>query len=293
LFHNRTVPGWPYVVTGHVVCLGLVHCLICLHARGRRGRGLDFLRHFYPVVLYTPFYRETGMLNQMFIVDYQDPWFIRLEEHLFGFQPSLRFMESLPCWPVSEVFYASYFSYYIMIAGIGLALFLRNRGQFFHYVAVNSFVFYVCYLTYIALPVMGPRVFFREIDGYSLPADVQTLVGSPSFPPVVQRGVFFHIMAFIYHNFEGPGAAFPSSHVAIALCTLAFSYRYLRRIRFLHTAIVILLCVSTIYCRYHYVVDVLGGALAGALLVPLGDWLYERLAPRARPDLSACLATGG
>ena len=92
---------------------------------------------------------------------------MRLEAGIFGLQPSLAFMERLPYLPVSELFYASYFSYYVMIAGVGLALFCRNREQFFHYVSVVSFVFYVCYLIYIFTPVMGPRIFFREIVGLS------------------------------------------------------------------------------------------------------------------------------
>jgi membrane-associated phospholipid phosphatase len=280
LAHNETVPEWPYLVAGHVVFIGLVHLLIRAHGAGHSARWMDLLRHFYPVLLYIGFYRETGALNQMFVTDYQDPWFIRLEHHLFGQQPCLVFMESLPYLPVSEVFYASYFSYYLMIAGVGLALFLRERRQFFHYVSVVSFVFYICYLVYIRLPVMGPRCLFREVEGYRLPDDVQTLVGYPTFPAAVQAGLFYHLMAFIYRYFEGAGAAFPSSHVAVALCTVYFSFRYLPKFRYVHLALALLLCLSTVYCRYHYAVDVFGGALTAVLLVPLANWLYfkfERL----------------
>ena len=43
-----------------------------------------------------------------------------------------------------------------------------------------------------------------------------------------------------------------------------------------HLVVVILLCLATIYCHYHYVVDVLAGALTAAMLVPLGNWLYRK-----------------
>ena len=162
-----------------------------------------------------------------------------------------------------------------MIAGVGLALFLRDRRQFFHYLSVISFVFYVCYLIYIFTPVTGPRIFFRVVGGYELPPDVRPQV-VPDFPASVQAGPFFRIMAWIYENFEASGAAFPSSHVAVAITTLYFSARYLPRIRFAHMAMVGLLCVSTVYCRYHYVVDVAAGIVTAAVLVPLGSWLYFR-----------------
>lgn len=284
-FHGTAVPFWPWLVAAHAVGIGLVHVVIQAHARRPANQVLDFLRHFYPVLLYVGFYRETGELNHMFTPDYLDPVCIRLDEMIFGAQPSIVFMQRLPHWLVSEMFYAAYFSYYVMIAGVGLALYLRDRRQFFHYLSVVCFVFYVCYVVYIFTPVMGPRVFHRGIDGYSLPPEIQPEV-VPEFPAAVQAGPFFKLMAWIYDIFEAPGAAFPSSHVAVAITTAWFSFRYLRRIRIPHFIMVVLLCLSTVYCRYHYAVDVMAGVATAALLLPLGNWLYQRfgqLAQEARP----------
>jgi membrane-associated phospholipid phosphatase len=44
------------------------------------------------------------------------------------------------------------------------------------------------------------------------------------------------------------------------------------------------LVISTVYCRFHYVVDVIAGALLAAVTVPLGDWLYDRLKKRLKID---------
>ena len=283
LFHNHTVPAWPRLVAAHAAALVLIHGLIRLHGRGRPGWLLDFLRHFYPVLLYTAFFIETGLLNRMFFPDYLDPLVARWEQWLFGCQPSVLFMEALPWLAVSELFYAAYFSYYIMIAGVGLALFLRHRRQFFHYVSVVSFLFYVCYLIYIILPVIGSRTFFRQVDGYALPEPIQQLAVTDEYPAAVQAGVFFQIMKWIYREFESPGSAFPSSHVAVALCTVFFSFRYLRRIRYAHLGVAVLLCLSTVYCRYHYAVDVLAGLVTAAVVIPLGNWLYFRFS-RPAPD---------
>ena len=109
----------------------------------------------------------------MFFPDYLDPALIRLEQAIFGGQPSVWFMQKFPYLAVSEIFYAAYFSYYIMIAGVGIALFVRNRRQFFHYVSVVSFLFYVCYLIYVIVPVIGSRAFFHQVEGYALPPEYQ------------------------------------------------------------------------------------------------------------------------
>jgi membrane-associated phospholipid phosphatase len=192
-------------------------------------------------------------------------------------------MDRLPYVGVSKLFYAAYFSYYLMIGGVGLALFVRNRRHFFHYVSVISFAFYVCYLVFIFMPVAGPPIFFEEISGYRLPADVQPAV-LPIYPEAITAGPFYRIMALIYRMFEGPGAAFPSSHVVIAIATVFFSFRYLRPIRWPHLAMAILLCLATVYCRYHYAVDVVAGVLTAAVLIPLGNWLYFKFSKDAQTE---------
>ena len=276
--HSPRVASWPTMLLAHGAGLGLIHFLIQFHARHPANPLLDFLRHCYPILCYAVFYHETGLLNQMFSSGYLDPHFLRLERWLFGWQPGLELMERFPSRWVSEVLYASYFSYYLMIGGVGLALLLRDRRQFAHFISVVSFVFYACYLVYIFTPVVGPRIVCRSMITPPLPPDVV-----PSTPPItpesVAGGVFYQIMAWVYVHFETPGAAFPSSHVAVAACTVYFSFLYLRSIRWAHLAIAGLLCLSTVYGRYHYVVDVVAGALTAGLLVPLGNRLFFKFHP--------------
>jgi len=289
LLHGDAVPIWPWLVLAHAVGMLVVHLLIVGQARFPSNPILKFLRHFYPVLLYTGFYRETGELNQITTSGYLDPFFVRLEDRIFGTQPSLAFMQILPFRSVSEILYASYFSYYVMIGGVGIALYVRDRRQFFHYVSVVSFVFYICYLIYIFTPVMGPRVFERAIDGYELPPRFRP-EGSLEIPVAVHTGLFFRLMGWVYATFEAPGAAFPSSHVAVALTTVYFSFRYLRPIRFVHLVVAVLLCCSTVYGRYHYVVDVVAGVITALALVPLGDWLYFRF-QKPEPGATSVIST--
>lgn len=269
LFHGQQVPWWQVYVAAHLACMLAIHLLLNAHAGRPESRLLDLLRHFYPILLYAMFYRETGALNQMFVTGLLDEFFVGLDQRLFGFQPSIAFMDWLPYLPVSELFYASYFSYYVMIAGMGLVLYLQDKRHFFHYVSIVSFVFGLCYLTYIVLPVVGPRVFWAQAAGLSQDMSVV-------YPPAVQAGPFFKIMKFIYAWFEAHGAAFPSSHVAVAVCTVWFSWRYVPKIRYIHLAVAVLLILSTVYCRYHYAVDVFGGLLTAAALMPLGGLLYRK-----------------
>src|SRR5208283_954202 len=75
--HGRSVPHWPLLLAVHGVCMALVHALIRLHAARPDNRVLDFLRHFYAVLLYAGLYRETGDLNHMLDPGFFDAFFIR------------------------------------------------------------------------------------------------------------------------------------------------------------------------------------------------------------------------
>lgn len=275
LFGNERTPHGGALVAGHAAGLALIHLLIQADARGWGGAMVGGLRRLYPILLYTAFYRESELLNRMFIPEFLDPALIRVEGWLFGGQPSLWLMERYPSRWLSEVLYAAYFSYYLMIAGVGVALFVRDRGQFDHFVSVVSLVFYVCYAFYVFLPVVGPRIFYQDWAALGLPMEVRPAV-VPAFPEAVRAGWFHRLMRGIYDVFEAQGAAFPSSHVAIAWVTAFFSFRYLPRIAWVHAGAAVLLCVATVYCRYHYVIDVAAGVLVAALLLPAANAAYAR-----------------
>ena len=273
-FHNESIPDFQLLLLAHGAGILVIHGFVVGSARWPENRFFSFFRHFYPLLLYAFLYRESEQLNLMFVNRYLDSVFITVEEWIFGFQPAVVFMNAFPHPVVSEFFYMSYFSYYVMIAGVGLALFFRNREQFWHYVAILSFVFYGCFLVFIFLPVAGPPAFYMEIPRF---VDQHQLPYYPlECPPGTTSGPFFNLMKILYRFFESGGGAFPSSHVAAAFCVLFFSWRYLPRVRFLILAGTIALSVATVYCRYHYAVDVVAGALTAAVLVPLGEWFYRR-----------------
>ena len=271
--HGEGIPAWPAYVVGHVVVIALVHGIIRFGSRRTRG-FLHILRCFYPIILYTFLYSETHDLDSMIYPSYLDPVFIHLEQVLFGGQPSRDLMRNFPSLAISELLHFAYFSYYWMVLGVAVWMYLRRRERYFHYVSVLSLVFYACYLTYIFLPVMGPHGNWVA----TAPPAVHELLGDRCVPPALTRGPFFHVMQFVYHFVEPTGgAAFPSSHVAIALVTLAFTFGYLHKLWWVHLVMVLLLCISTVYCGYHYAVDVMAGVATAAVLGPAAHMLCRRL----------------
>jgi membrane-associated phospholipid phosphatase len=70
---------------------------------------------------------------------------------------------------------------------------------------------------------------------------------------------------------------FPSGHTMIAAAVLIVAFRRARRLFWFLLPVGIGLIVSTVYCRYHYLVDVLAGLALAFLTVPLGERIYDRV----------------
>jgi len=70
---------------------------------------------------------------------------------------------------------------------------------------------------------------------------------------------------------------FPSGHTMIAVAVLLVAFRRARDVFRVLLPVAVLLVLSTVYCRYHYVVDVLAGIILAIATVPVGDAIWERL----------------
>jgi membrane-associated phospholipid phosphatase len=75
--------------------------------------------------------------------------------------------------------------------------------------------------------------------------------------------------------------AFPSGHTMITVAVLIVAWRRARRLFWVLLPVGTLLIFSTMYCRYHYLVDVLAGIVLAFATVPLGDRLYDRMRQKA------------
>ncbi|MCX8070806.1 MAG: phosphatase PAP2 family protein, partial [Thermodesulfovibrionales bacterium] len=68
--------------------------------------------------------------------------------------------------------------------------------------------------------------------------------------------------------------AFPSGHTGISLLLLILSWSYARRLFWIFLIITIGLLIATVYFRYHYVVDLLGGVVLTVVTIIIGKVYY-------------------
>jgi membrane-associated phospholipid phosphatase len=262
-----------------VVHLGGAAALLALARRpGEPTPWLGVLADWLPLLLVPVLYAELPLLMEGLPgpVRYHDPLIMSLEERLLGGQPAFAWAGAMPSVILSELLHACYVSYYALIYVPLLLLFARQRGAaargaaaaggpredrrraaFHESVLALSLSFLGCFLVFVVFPVQGPRY-----------------LGVPEgVPPGPVRALALAIL----ETGSSRGAAFPSSHVAVAVTQALLALRHQPRAGRWVAAIAVGLACGAVYGGFHYGVDVLAGALVGAAAIPAAARVARRL----------------
>lgn len=122
---------------------------------------------WYALLVLPALYTELAVLNRaVYAGTYFDALVMRWEETLFGGQPSRALAAALPYLALSEPLHAAYLSYYAIIYGPPLLLYVAGRRSHFHEMLFPLMLtFFVSYLFFIYFPVQGPRYIFPPPGG--------------------------------------------------------------------------------------------------------------------------------
>jgi membrane-associated phospholipid phosphatase len=267
LFAPR-IPHWYWLLLRYAAVAAAIALLARAADGSRPPAPAWYLHAFLPVLIVPIVFDSLGDMIPWIWDRSFDQELIRIDQALFlGNHPTVlleRFIHPL----LTTALQFAYISYYPMAAVLGAVLVARARhAEFGESIFGIILCFYLSYIGYLLVPAVGPR--------FTL-ADVQT-AGLQASPLVVA------IQETLNRLENTKNDAFPSGHTAVALMTLYYAWKWREKV--LTTVLVPCtagLVLSTVYLRYHYVIDV----IAGTALTGLTIWL----APRLRPFFSRATA---
>ncbi|MCJ7684298.1 MAG: phosphatase PAP2 family protein [Desulfobacteraceae bacterium] len=227
--------------------LSVILIVLLLSSRRRSSLSVCTVSLWYPLVLYGLLYYQTGLINRVFVPQFLDGFFMNLDVWIFGEFPAFFLRGKHGNAFFDEFFHFFYFSYYLIIPLTGILLFRKEVRLFQSFVFQLSSLFYLCFFIFILLPVEGPIALRNEYYH--------------------QGGLFQTMVDFIYRGGENPGAAFPSSHVAATFLVTWWGSTHFKRMRIPYWLTFLFLSIATVYCMFHYAVDVIGGLFLGVLAV--------------------------
>jgi hypothetical protein len=275
----RLIPIRERILVSHpLIAVAILALIYFTHARSRSTpcrrvyKWLGPARDLYPFFLFTfaLFVEFTYLANAAF------PYWI--EGYLIDFdlwlfkQPAHRFIETYaPAWMIELMAFA-YWSYYPLIMFVVLRHYLARAkdgdrtasrqlpsGQanpvFLDFMNRICFSFYACYVLFMLLPARSPR--------HALDLNGQLQLAG---------GFFFNLISQAQNYVSVVGAAFPSSHVAVAWVAVMALRRSDRYIFFIFVPVVVALTFSVFILQYHYVLDAFGGVIVAWLI----EWVWRK-----------------
>lgn len=252
LFSLPTQHAWPRLGLTYLLLSVAIVSLAALDRHAGTRKRAALLRDFAPIVFIPIIFNSLGDLISGIRPRLYDDLLIRADFALFGVHPTV-WMERFNHAPLTGLLQAAYISYYGMPIALALVLFFRkNRDAFDTAVFAIVLCFYLSYVGYLLVPAVGPRYTLDQVQTAALRADPLTARVRQNLDQLEQNKT----------------DAFPSGHTAVALVTLFFAWKCREKVLVRTLApTVAALIISTVYLRYHYVIDVIAGIALAALTI--------------------------
>ena len=265
---SGSVSYWWAFAAAHIATIAAIVLIAGYHGRGAATpRSLAGVVHsWYALVLVPLTYKELSYLIPLVHPRDFDWELAAIDHRMLGVHPTVWLERVTAPW-LSEILQLSYLTYYFLPLLLGVTLWRKGRfGEFHFFLFVVVLGFYLSYLGYIAVPAIGPRFIL---------ADQQRV-------PLTGVWTFDRIRVSLDRAEGITRDCFPSGHVELSLLVLYYARRFHRRIFWWILPAGVGLIISTVYLRYHYVIDVVAGALLAGLIVMAARPLHRMLGGGAR-----------
>ncbi len=256
ILNRDRIPNW--VIHTTINLLTALACFLIPWATAGEKDPFSFhLRHWY-VLIVVPlnFMNLKGVIHGINPNNY-DPLLIRIDHWIFGVNPTQWLERWINPW-LTEYLQWAYMSYFFIPIVLGVLLYKKKNYRGFRLSAtVILLAFYLSYLGYLVVPAIGPR--------FTLPHQVPL------------KGIFLtdQLKALLNILEPTPHDCFPSGHTAVALVCLFLAARFSRRLFWVYLPLISSLILSTVYHRYHYVVDIIAGVFLALISWWAGNALFS------------------
>jgi len=257
LIFYQHIPKAPFLISLYSIFF-IAQIILIRFKNNGRFMGL-FYDLIFPILCVLVIFDSLGWLVHYVNPEDIDPILIRLDYLIFNNHPTI-ILERVMSPLLTDILQIAYSTYYFIPISLGVVLLLNNqREEFNRTLFLILLCFYLSYLGYILMPALGPRFTISHLQTTEL------------------RGLFIaEPLQKLLNKLEGVKRdAFPSGHTAVAVTVLYLAYRFKKRFFWILLPIVSALIFSTVYCRYHYVVDIIAGFGLTLLTIFLGEWYYE------------------
>jgi len=229
--------------------------------------------HFWylaPMIFIT-FKQLYFMVHPIHPKDYDDI-LIQIDRWLFGTDPTY-FLHQFAHPLLTEILQIVYTSFYLLPIIVGIDLIKNERYEEFEFSAfLIVYGFFLSYLGYFSVPAVGPR--FTLHNFFNIDQELPGLYLTPFLREFVNIGESIPKGTINPHELVQRDV-FPSGHTQMTLLTMYATIKFNTKTKYFIIPTGILLIISTVYLRYHYVIDVIAGVIFMLITLWTGKFIYK------------------
>ena len=258
LIFRGQIPLWRSLLFRYTILFGFLFALKLSSDGKWVGKVGPFFHPFSPILFIILIYESLGDLIHYLHPDI-DQRLIQIDFSIFGVHPTLWMQQWIVPW-FTDLMSLAYISYYFIPVILIAVLYLKDRMlEFDEAIFILAFGYYVSFIGYILFPAIGPRYTMAHL--YSVPLEGSFITDSVR-----------DLLNALEHNKRD---CMPSGHTQIVLIVLYLAHRYEKFLFYIFFPIICGLILSTVYLRYHYVIDLFVGATIAVGCMIIGPRLYR------------------
>ena len=197
---------------------------------------------------------------------------IAADRAIFGTDPTV-WLQQFSFSALTEYLQICYFLFYLM--PIVHAIELWKTGQIIKldaFIRAMAFCYFISYLLYFVMPAIGPR--FTLHSYANINTELPGIFLTDALRAIIDVGGGIWKGALLPQNLVNRDCM-PSGHTMLTMVNMMMAFRYKSKLRWVFFTIGTSLILSTVYLRYHYVIDVVIGALLAVITLPLEPFVNK------------------
>lgn len=195
-----------------------------------------------------------------------DNYLIKIDRFIFGTDPT-KYLAEFTDPILTEYLQICYFLFFLLPLLHGIEYLINNKTQPFLYLARNIiFAFLFSYLLYFFIPAIGPRFTLHNFE--LLSQEIPGLFFTEYIRDFINYGGGItnpNVDASLQVNRD----CMPSGHTMMTLINIILAFRFGSKFKYIFLIIGASLVFSTVYLRYHYVIDVFAGVIFALISIKL------------------------
>lgn len=262
------------VITTIVYNFILIFIIVIVSRIFEKKKNKGVLRQVYLIPFIFLVYTNVRVIIDVIFISDFDNYLINIDKFILGNHIG-EVLKPLINPVFTEYLQISYFMFFLMPIMHIIELSRKNNHTDFDKLTRNIiFGFLFSYFLYLFIPAIGPRFTVYEFSQINI--ELPGLFFTDLIREIVNVGGGIPKGSLV-PEIDVNRDCMPSGHTMMTVINMYFGYKFQSKLRWFFYIIGFSLIFSTMYLRYHYLIDVIAGLVFAYISIKLEKFIFDKL----------------